>query len=45
MSHGSGSRCEGQRVDDLRAQFEFLVQIRDRLSEVTDAVEGRRTER
>ena len=31
--------------DDLRAQFEFMVQIRDRLSEVTDAVERLRKAR
>jgi len=30
---------------DLRAQFEFLVQIRDRLSEVTDAVDRLRAAR
>lgn len=31
--------------DDLRAQFEFMVQIRERLSEVTDAVERLRAAR
>jgi photosystem II stability/assembly factor-like uncharacterized protein len=31
--------------DDLRAQFELMVQIRDRLSEVTDAVHRLRTAR
>lgn len=31
--------------DDLRAQFDFMIQIRDRLSEVTDAVERLRKAR
>ena len=31
--------------DDLRAQFEFMVRIRERLSEVTDAVERLRAAR
>jgi len=31
--------------DDLRAQFELMVQIRDRVSEVTDAVDRLRTAR